>query len=107
MAGKVLTANQVTDGEVVFFTAGRDWSLTISDALVAEDEADVAFLDEHLRLAEAGTDVTDAYLFDVERVEGVVRAIHIRERIRTLGPTVRVDLGKQARGTGGGFRAVD
>ncbi len=50
--------------------------------------------------------VTGSYLFAAERRDGRVRASHIRERIRTLGPTVREDLGKQAEGTGGGFAAV-
>jgi len=51
--------------------------------------------------------VTGPYLFDATRVEGKIRADHIRERIRTLGPTVRVDLGKQAEGTAGAFQAVE
>jgi hypothetical protein len=42
-------------------------------------------------------------LFDAERVGGKIRALHMRERIRTLGPTVRLDLGKQAEGTAGTF----
>jgi hypothetical protein len=42
-------------------------------------------------------------LFDAERVDGKIRALHMRERIRTLGPTVRLDLGKQAEGTSGAF----
>ena len=50
--------------------------------------------------------VTGPYLFDAERRDGRVRALHIRERIRTLGPSVRADLGKQAEGQGGAFPAV-
>ena len=42
---------------------------------------------------------------DAVREDGRIRASHIRERMRTLGPTVRLDLGKQADGTGGGFAA--
>jgi hypothetical protein len=44
---------------------------------------------------------------EVERRTGRVRALHIRERIRTLGPSVRSDLGKQAEGSGGGFEATE
>jgi hypothetical protein len=40
-------------------------------------------------------------------VNGKIRATHIRERIRTLGPTVRLDLGKQADGTAGAFQALE
>ena len=44
---------------------------------------------------------------DAERLEGRVRAAHIRERMRALGPTVRLDLGKQAEGKGAGFAAPE
>ena len=40
-------------------------------------------------------------------LEGRVRAAHIRERMRALGPTVRLDLGKQAEGKGAGFAAPE
>jgi len=40
-------------------------------------------------------------------VNGKIRADHIRERIRTLGPSVRLDLGKQAEGTAGAFQPVE
>ena len=42
-----------------------------------------------------------------ERRAGAIRAAHIRERMRTLGPTVRPDLGKQAEGTAGTFAAPE
>ncbi len=106
MSGKILTANRVNDGDVVFFTSDHQWSLRISDALFAEDEAVLELLEDQLRLAETGTEVTDAYVFDAEKFDGVLRPRHIRERIRTLGPTVRADLGKQSNGTGGAFSAV-
>ena len=45
----------------------------------------------------------EKYFFDAERINGRIRANHFRERVRTLGPSVRPDLGKQANGTAGGF----
>ena len=51
--------------------------------------------------------MTGAYLIDAERRDGFIRAAHIRERMRTLGPTVRLDLGKQAEGTAGAFAAPE
>lgn len=106
MTGKILTANRVSDGDVVFFGRDHQWSLKISEALYAQGESDLQLLEEQLALAESGTDVTDAYVFDAELVEGALRPKHIRERIRTLGPTVRADLGKQSSGVGGSFSAV-
>lgn len=107
MTCKVLTANRVSDGDVVFFTSDDGWSLKISDAFCARDETALEVLEEQVRLSEAGTEVTDAYLFDADVIDGVLRPRHIRERIRTLGPTVRADLGKQSSGTGGAFSAAN
>ena len=81
----------------------------LADAIrgLRPDVSDAAkALEARGREAEAANIVTGAYLFDAERHESRVRALHIRERIRTLGPTVRQDLGKQAAGGGGGFPAV-
>jgi hypothetical protein len=41
--------------------------------------------------------VVDVNLIDVEIVDGSVRPLRLRERIRAAGPTTRNDLGKQAR----------
>ena len=39
----------------------------------------------------------DVAMVDIELVDGVIRPTRLRERIRAAGPTVRNDLGKQAR----------
>lgn len=106
MTAKALTGNRLDDGLVVFLTPEHTWSLDIAQAWIAEEEPEIEALQQQLQLAESGTAVTDVYLFDVERVGGKARPAHIRERIRTLGPTVRADLGKQADGNGGAFGAT-
>ncbi len=103
--GKALTGNRLVDGEVVYLTRAGAWSELIDDAVVALEPQSEAALERRGDEAVAANQVTEAYLFDVERKDGRVRARHIRERIRTLGPTVRGDLGKQSQGTGGGFAA--
>lgn len=100
MTGQILTAYRVADGDVVFFSTDQRWSACLSEGLLAEDDAGLAFLKEQLRLAAAGTEVTDPYLFKAERIDAVLRPVHIRERIRSLGPTVRADLGKQSSSPG-------
>ena len=40
------------------------------------------------KAAEAANHVTGSYVIDVERSDGRVSPLHIRERIRALGPTV-------------------
>jgi hypothetical protein len=104
--GKALTANRLSDGDVVFLTRSGRWSVSVDEAALALEPDAAQALEARGHEAEAANIVTGAYLFDAERRDGRVRALHIRERIRTLGPTVRQDLGKQAEGTGGGFPAV-
>ena len=104
--GKALTANRLSDGDVVFLTRSGNWSLSVDDAALALEPDAAKALEARGREAEEANVVTGAYLFDAELRDGRVRALHIRERIRTLGPTVRQDLGKQSEGAGGGFPAV-
>jgi hypothetical protein len=104
--GQALTANRLDDGEVVFLTRAGEWSPSVDDAALALEPDAAKALEARGREAEAANIITGAYMFDAERRDGRVRALHIRERIRTLGPTVRLDLGKQAAGAGGGFPAV-
>jgi hypothetical protein len=105
--GQVLTANRLRDGEVVFLTRAGEWSLNIDDAALALEKEAAAALEARGAEAVKATIITGPYLVDAKRENGRIRALHIRERIRTLGPTVRTDLGKQAEGTGGAFAALD
>jgi hypothetical protein len=101
--GQVMTANRLRDGEVVFLTRSGQWNEKIDEAVLALEPQALAALEARAAEDVKATLVTGTYLFDAERVNGRIRALHMRERIRTLGPTVRPDLGKQAEGTGGAF----
>ncbi len=105
--GHVMTANRLRDGDVVFLTRAGVWSEKIDDAVLALEPQAAAALESRAATDVEATLVTGPYLFEATRVEGKIRADHIRERIRTLGPTVRLDLGKQAEGTAGAFAAVE
>ncbi len=105
--GQVMTANRLRDGEVVFLTRSGVWKEQIDEAVLALEPQATAALEARAVADEKATLVTGPYLFDAERVEGYIRATHMRERIRTLGPTVRLDLGKQADGTVGAFAFKD
>lgn len=104
--GQILTANRLRDGEVVFLNRSGVWSENIDAATLALEPQAAAALEARGKEDEQANLVTGAYLFAAERVEGHILASHIRERIRTLGPTVRLDHGKQAQGQGGAFAAV-
>jgi Protein of unknown function (DUF2849) len=105
--GQVMTANRLRDGEVVFLTRAGVWSEKIDEAVLAVEPQAAAALETRATADVTATLVTGQYLFDAERLDGKIRASHIRERIRTLGPSVRLDLGKQAEGTAGAFAAVE
>lgn len=92
----ILIANDLLDGDVVFRSADG-WTLDPAEALVARDDAAADALEAAAADPAAARQVVDAYLIDVEVTAGgrpVPR--HYRERIKTLGPSNRPDLGKQA-----------
>ena len=105
--GQIMTANRLRDGDVVFLTRSGEWALAIDKAVLAQEPQAVAALEARAKVDEMATLVTGSYLFDAERIDGKIKASHIRERIRAQGPTVRLDLGKQAEGTAGSFAAVE
>lgn len=93
---KILTANRLVDGEVVWLAQDHSWVSAIDGAAIAHDAA------AEERLARAGkaaflkNEVVDVNLIDIVLVDGRVEPRRLRERIRAAGPTVRRDLGKQA-----------
>ena len=105
--GQVMTANRLRDGDAVFLTRAGVWSEKIDDAALAVEPQAAAALEARAAEDVKATLITGEYLIKAERVDGKIRAIEIRERMRTLGPTVRQDLGKQADGTAGAFAAVE
>ena len=105
--GQVMTANRLRDGDAVFLSRSGNWDLSIDAATLAQETQATAALELRAKQDEKDNLVTGAYLFEAERVDGKIRATHMRERMRTLGPTVRLDLGKQAEGTAGTFAAVE
>jgi hypothetical protein len=93
---QVLTANRLKLGEVAYWNDATGWVGSLAEAQVfsgAEAEAALTAAAEWVRKGE----VVAPYLFDV-RIEGeTIVPVKIREAIRAAGPTVRRDLGKQAR----------
>ena len=90
---QALTANRLSDGEVVYLAAGGAWVERLESAHVlatpAEGESALRVGQE----AERTQQVVHAYLFDITPER---RPVKMREIIRAAGPTVRQDLGKQA-----------
>ena len=93
---QAVTANRLSDGEVVYF-AHQGWVENFAQAEIA-DGAEAA----QKLLARAMPDdyeahILEPYLFEVmEDAANNYNPASVREIIRAKGPTVRLDLGKQA-----------
>ena len=92
----ILLANDLLDGDIIFWT-GNAWSRGLNDAATARDEQEAAQLEAAMTSELAANRVVDASLVDVMLCDkGHATPRHMREQIKTLGPTIRLDLGKQA-----------
>lgn len=98
MTAKVISANRLGDGIVVYLGAKGDWVERIDDSRVARGADDEAALTGAGAAAADAQIVVDPYLIDVSEDGGKVRPTKYRELLRALGPSVREDLGKQAEG---------
>jgi hypothetical protein len=89
MAPKVVTANRLTTGDVVYLAADGRWVRALVEAAVASDAADLARLEAEAGAAAARQDVTAVYTMDVRLESGRPAPASVRERIRAQhGPTV-------------------
>ena len=89
---KIITANRLSDGAVIYvaangrFVGALDLAERFDDAAAGEALADV-----QKRTGE----IAAAYLVDADE-SGIAPRERMRETIRSRGPSVRADLGKQA-----------
>jgi Protein of unknown function (DUF2849) len=82
---KVVTANALIEGDVVYLTADDIWSRNHAEAELIEDEAHA-----QLRLLKADRQrdrVVGAYLADARMGDHGPEPIHFREAFRTRGPS--------------------
>ena len=92
---KALTANRLGDGEVVFWANGS-WVERFAEAETIAEESRAETV-EALARAQT-TNVVDPYLIDIQAVADGFAPVSYRERVRALGPTNKLDHGKQALG---------
>ncbi len=90
---KVLTANRLLEGDVIYYGTNDDWVLSHDEALYLTDEVQANGL---LAAAhkQAGF-LVGAYLADAILEDGKPVPTHFREDFRTRGPS-NYDHGKQA-----------
>ncbi len=82
---KVVTANALMEGDVVYLTETDAWTRHLSEAEVLTDEAGA---DLRLRAAQGHVDeVVGVYLADVAPGETGPEPTHFREEFRRTGPS--------------------
>ena len=90
---KLITAHDLLTGEVVYRTEANDWNVAIEAAAIYDDDAAP---DALARAKKEATTVVNAYLVEADGPATPSARVRLRETIRAQGPTVRMDLGKQA-----------
>ena len=90
---KIVTANALLEGDVVYLTEDDRWSRSHREAELIDDEAHAT-----IRLLDAGRQgnvVVGAYLADARSGPGGPEPVHFREAFRSRGPS-NYHHGKQA-----------
>ncbi|MGL4490791.1 MAG: DUF2849 domain-containing protein [Rhizobiaceae bacterium] len=91
---KVLTANGLSDGEALFYSA-KGWGREFQQSEVAENADEESRLATIGAMAYANNEVVDVNLIDVTRKDNKLHALRLRERIRAEGPSIEY-IGKNA-----------
>ena len=93
---KIITANRLLDGEVVWLGSKKLWVSNVNEANVLNSDEE---LENALSVAENAVSdrkIIEPYAVDVKNIDGDIEPLSVKEKIRTKGPTTRLDLGKQA-----------
>lgn len=86
VTGPVLvTANRLSDGAVVYLTAGKEWTTRIEEAAVVSTAPAASELLQAALADDIGA--VSAYVAPVDLESGSIKPGNLRERIRLQGPT--------------------
>ena len=82
---KIVTANALLEGDVVYLTADDRWTRKLTEAELIEDEAhaQIRLLDAEMQPDQ----VIGVYLADVRRAGTGLHPSHHREEFRATGPS--------------------
>ncbi len=84
---RVLTANRLGDGRVVYLDGAGEWTSQLDKAALVRGVEDADRVEAAGEAAVAEQIIVEPYLIDVEVVDDGVRPARLRERIRADGPT--------------------
>ncbi len=83
----ILTGNDLKTGDVIWWAGETIWSRRLADAVDAGSEADAV-----LQREDAAQRVNAGYSVEAEATSQGPMPLHIKDRVRASGPTVRQDL---------------
>lgn len=95
---QIVIASSLRDGRAVFLARNGRWVDVIQHSRVGHSTEESDGMLSEAREAEARQEIVDPYLVEVTLERDRIWPVATREAIRAAGPTVRRDLGKQARG---------
>ena len=85
----ILTANDVRNGDIVFWTAEQSWSTSIDDAAIGYGKEETDQLTQAGEKAEAANTVVGAYLIALRPEDTTARVpVKMREVRRLAGPSI-------------------
>ncbi len=85
---RMMTANRLTDGAVVYLAANGGWTEFLYEGRIAETDAEAERLSAPAQKAVEDRCVIGPYLIEIIDDCGFVRPARLREAIRAEGPTV-------------------
>ena len=94
MTLKILTANSLLSGGVVYLTSQNNWSPFISLAQVSDDADTIERLEAIGLQAENEQIIVGPFLIAVTIENGFPRPTRFREQLRVNGPSVRNEFSK-------------
>jgi len=83
----LLTGNDLKTGDVIWWASDENWSLHVADAADAGENGEAILARE-----EKARRVNASYIVAAEMTDKGPMPLHIKERVRASGPTVRTDL---------------
>ena len=93
---QMLTASRLRDGEAVWWKDGT-WVTELRDGQIFPDDAVAEAALKAAEHAVKANIVVNPYLFDVRIADGLIRPVKEKDVIRSAGPSIHPDLGKQSR----------
>ena len=96
MTSRIITANLLSDGHVVYMDANGEWSNWIESGQIVKTDCAAEKLVDAAALDVADGVVISPYLIEVVRVADTISPVQYREQLRANGPSIHPHFGYQA-----------